>query len=252
MEKLLKNKFTVFVYKTFLHCVNYFTYLNDRKKFVASEQKTKKRFEIKDEIKCLDDKTSQTPFDRHYIYHTAWAARVVKEIAPGVHHDISSLLYFSTIISAFVPVKFYDYRPASLNLSNLSSHKGDLNALPFDSNSLQSISCMHTIEHIGLGRYGDNIDYDGDLKAITELRRVVAPNGHLLFVTPVGKPKIQYNAHRVYSYEQIIAYFPEFRLKEFSLIPDTEEQGGLILNANPSIVVAQNYACGCFWFIKKS
>jgi SAM-dependent methyltransferase len=122
--------------------------------------------------------------------------------------------------------------------------------LPFNTASVLSISCMHTIEHIGLGRYGDAIDYDGDLKAISELRRVVAPNGHLLFVTPVGKPKIQYNAHRVYGYHQIVSYFPEFTLKEFSLIPDTEEQGGLIINASAEMVNEQNYACGCFWFVK--
>lgn len=251
MEKLYKNKLTRFIYSSLMLAVNNFTYIKDKRKFIESEHTSKKRFDIKDEIKCLNDKTSQTPFDRHYIYHTAWAARVVKTIAPVVHHDVSSLLYFSTILSAFIPVKFYDYRPAQLNLDNLSSHKADLNKLPFDTDSVQSLSCMHTIEHVGLGRYGDVIDYDGDLKAIQELKRVVAPGGHLLFVTPVGQPKIQYNAHRVYSFSQITAYFSGFRLKEFSLIPDAEEQGGLILNADPALVELQEYACGCFWFIKE-
>lgn len=218
---------------------------------MASQSATTKRFEIKDEILCLDDKTAETPFDRHYIYHTAWAARIVKQINPDVHYDISSLLYFSTILSSFVPVKFYDYRPAKLNLDNLTTHKGDLNALPFENESIYSISCMHTIEHIGLGRYGDNIDYDGDLKAINELKRVVKKGGNLLFVTPVGEPKIQYNAHRVYSYKQILSYFNGFDLKEFSLIPDNEEQGGIISDAKPEMTDAQNYGCGCFWFIKK-
>jgi hypothetical protein len=45
-------------------------------------------------------------------------------------------------------------------------------------------------------------------------------------VTPVGKPKIIFNGHRVYSYEQIIQAFDEMKLVEFSLIPDnTVEQG---------------------------
>ena len=106
---------------------------------------------------------------------------------------------------------------------------------------------MHTIEHIGLGRYGDEIDPQGDIKSINELKRVLKDGGDLLFVTPVGKAKIEFNAHRIYSFEQIIEYFSPFALKEFSLIPDI---GGLIQNADPSLVKEQSYGCGCFWFKK--
>ncbi len=197
------------------------------------------------------DKTIATNFDRHYIYHTAWAARKVQEISPQKHIDISSSLYFCGIVSAFIPVDFYDYRQADLDLNNLQSKQGNLHGLPFASNSIESISCMHTIEHVGLGRYGDPIDPDGDTKAIDELKRVVKKNGNLLFVTPVGKPKIEFNAHRVYSYEQITSYFDGFELKEFSLIPESEKDGGIIMNAHPKLVENQNYGCGCFWFIKK-
>ncbi len=41
-------------------------------------------------------------------------------------------------------------------------------------------------------------------KAISELKRILSKNGDLFFVTPVGKPRIEFNAHRVYSYEQIV------------------------------------------------
>lgn len=250
MKNLLKNSLTRSVYRNFKLAGNYFSYLKDKSDFITSESKTVKRFEIKDEIKCLEDKTNNTPFDRHYTYHTAWAARVVKEINPEVHYDISSLLYFSTLLSAFVPTRFFDYRPAQLNLSNFTSEKADLNSLPFESGSIHSLSCMHTIEHIGLGRYGDQIDYDGDLKAIEELKRVVAPGGNLIFVTPVGQPKIQYNAHRVYSYAQIKSYFIGFTVKEFSLVPDNQEQGGIIKNATQEMSDKQHYGCGCFWLVK--
>ena len=210
-----------------------------------------KRFSIhvSDVYPCLTDKIRYTPFDQHYTYHPAWAARKLAKIAPEEHVDISSILSFGTIVSAFIPVRFYDYRPANVRLSNLTSRAADLNNLPFEDGSLQSLSCMHTIEHIGLGRYGDEIDPKGDLKAISELKRVLKEDGHLLFVTPVGKPRIEYNAHRIYSYEQIINYFSPLTLQEFSLIPDA---GGLIENAEPAIVKEQQYACGCFWFKKIS
>lgn len=227
--------------------------LPDFFKFKAKDINPRFRLSLKDFFPQIKDKTITTGFDRHYVYHTSWAARVVKEINPAFHVDISSSLFFSGIVSAFVPVHFYDYRPADLRLDNFETHKGDLHNLPFENNSVNSLSCLHTIEHVGLGRYGDPIDPEGDIKAINELKRVLAPGGSLLIVTPVGKPIIEYNAHRIYSYEQIISYFVDdsIELKEFTFIPEFESEGGIVRNANPALVKDSKYACGCFWFVKK-
>lgn len=206
----------------------------------------------KDRYPCLNDNTGTTGFDRHYVFHLAWAARVLRDTQPEAHVDISSSLYFCSIVSAFLPVKFYDYRPAALGLSNLTSESSDLLDLKFENDSIQSLSCMHVVEHVGLGRYGDQIDPDGDLKAMRELTRVLAPGGSLLFVVPIGQPKIQFNAHRIYSYEQIVTAFSGLELKEFALIPDNPQDGGLIYGATREQADQQRYGCGCFWFVKGS
>ena len=226
----------------------FFSYLAELSRF---RNKNDKRFSVKtrDIYPCLKDKITKTPFDHHYTYHPAWAARILAKTKPEYHVDISSILSFSTIVSAFVPIKFYDYRPADLKLNNLESGFADLKKLSFADNSIPSLSCMHTIEHIGLGRYGDEIDPQGDLKSINELKRVLKSGGDLLFVTPVGKSRIEFNAHRIYSYEQVIDFFSPLSLKEFALIPDS---GGIILNADPALVKEQNYGCGCFWFKKSN
>jgi predicted SAM-dependent methyltransferase len=152
-------------------------------------------------------------------------------------------------ISAFIPVKFYDYRPAKLNLSSLQCNFADIVKLPFDDNSIESLSCMHVVEHIGLERYGDPFDPQGDLKAIRELQRVSKPGGSLLFVVPIGgKMRIQYNAHRIYTYESILEYFISLRLVSFALITDDSQ---FIENATSEICARQNWGCGCFWFIKE-
>ncbi len=222
----------------------------------AEKGKSESRFELtwNDRYPCLHDNTDNTNFDRHYVYHPAWAARIIGRTKPDTHIDISSTLHFCSIISAFIPVKFYDYRPAHLNLSCLETNKADLVKLQFESNSIVSLSCMHTVEHIGLGRYGDPIDYDGDLKAMAELARVLAVGGHLLFVVPVGnKPRIQFNAHRIYTKEQIVSQFSEFGLdlKEFTLIPENEADGGLVTDPSVELLSRQSYACGCFLFTKE-
>ena len=218
-------------------------------KQLSAQYPPRLRIKWTDRYPWLYDKTALTPFNNHYVYHPAWAARILSATQPPYHVDISSILSFCTIVSAFIPVRFYDYRPANLKLGNLSAEHADLTQLPFDDNSISSLSCMHTVEHIGLGRYGDPLDPEGDLKAIAELKRVTSTGGNLLFATPVGKPRVQFNAHRVYSYRQIIGYFEGFRLEGFALIPDSAEKG-IVYNAPEAMADAQRYGCGCFHFVK--
>jgi SAM-dependent methyltransferase len=201
-------------------------------------------------LPCRNDLLTETPLDPHYTYHPAWAARVLARTRPERHVDISSILCFGTIISAFMPVDFYDFRPAPVTLDNFSSSSIDLTRLTFPDNSIASLSSMHVIEHIGLGRYGDPLDADGDLKAIRELCRVLAPGGNLIVAVPVGRARIQYNAHRIYDDAEFRGYFTGLELMEFALIPDGSVPAGLIYNASCDLVNAQEYGCGCYWFRK--
>lgn len=247
-----KNPFVILLYKAILSLLKYPKFFIDFKKF--QELGAKDRFSVNwtDRYPCFDEGTKFTEFDRHYIYHTAWAARILAKIKPLEHVDISSFLYFSTIVSAFIPVHFYDYRPAEIKLPNLQMGRTDLLKLPFANDSISSISCMHVIEHIGLGRYGEPLDPDGDLKAISELKRVLAKGGNLLFVVPIGKPRIMFNAHKIYSYAQILSYFQGLNLVEFTLISghSNNNKEGLILNPSSNLIEQEEYACGCFWFGK--
>lgn len=191
----------------------------------------------------LWEATESTSFDAHYLYHTAWAVRMVTRRAPAKHIDISSTLYFCATLSATVPVEFYDYRPVPLNLDGLTCGRADLTRLFFPDQSIDSLSCMHTIEHVGLGRYGDPIDSEGDLKAARELSRVVKKGGHLLMVVPVGHPRIVYNAHRIYGYRQILEMFPDFEVEETALIRDDRS---FTTEPAPEEFDRQFYGCGCF------
>jgi len=244
---------SVFIYMNFRRLMALSWFISDYFKLKRS-LKSDNRFSLSlSNLKpILIDKTNTTQFEPHYVYHPAWAARIVARTNPEKHIDISSMLQFSTIVSAFVPVEFYDYRPAHLKLSGYKSEHGDLTNLHFATNSVKSLSCMHTLEHIGLGRYGDPIDPQGDMKAASELARVLAPGGSFIFVTPVGKPKIEFNAHRIYSYEQVLDLFPTLKIIEFSLVPDDFREKGFIENADPSLVKDQDWGCGCFHFSKNS
>jgi hypothetical protein len=211
-------------------------YIDQATKFMQHES----RFQLS-AFPCLDDDAGHG-YDQHYIYHVAWAIRKIKEINPKHHIDIGSSLHLSTCAAALVPTTFLDFRKPDIDVPNLSVGQFDLTDWTFMQSD--SVSCCHVVEHIGLGRYGDKLDNEGDLKAIANLRRMATK--HLLFVVPVGKPVVAFNAHRVYSPVYINSLFPEYDC-EFYLIPNN--------GVNPHIAKIVEldipYGCGCFHFTKK-
>lgn len=196
---------------------------------------------------CLDDATRTTGIDAHYVYHTAWAARRLLANPVAEHVDIGSDHRFTTIASAFQPMRFLDYRPCEVRLPGLSCGPANLLALEIPDASLDSLSCMHVVEHIGLGRYGDPIDAAGADTAMAALERVLAPGGLLYFVVPVGEPCVVFNAHRVFRASDVVRRFGTLELLEFSLVGD---DGRFVEHVAVTAADGQRYACGCFLFRK--
>ena len=82
----------------------------------------------------------------------------------------------------------------------------------------QSLSCLHVIEHIGLGRYGDPLDPLGPERAGREIVRVLRANGRAYISTPVGRPRVQFNGQRVFAIQEVLEIFRGLTLVEFSLV----------------------------------
>ena len=60
-----------------------------------------------------------------------------------------------------------------------------------------------------------------------------------------------FNAHRIYSYDQIINYFSSFNLKEFALIPDNKKDGDIVIEPSEILLKKQKFGVGCYWFKKQ-
>ncbi len=82
------------------------------------------------------------------------------------HLDIGSEIKWVGLLSTITRVTFIDSRPFKSDLDNLSIRKRDILSLPYENDSIKSLSCLHVAEHIGLGRYGDNLDPDGTKKPV--------------------------------------------------------------------------------------
>ncbi len=196
---------------------------------------------------CINDNIPLTPFDAHYFYQGTWAFKKIKDSGVNEHVDVGSEVRWVGLLSTITKVAFIDIRPFQTELKDLIVKKGNILKLPFEDNLIGSLSCLHVAEHVGLGRYGDELDPNGTKKACKELSRVLAINGNLYFSVPVGRQKTYFNAHRVHSPRIIIEYFKDLKLVELSGVTDS---GKFIENVNINILENSRYACGLFWFRK--
>ena len=174
-----------------------------------------KNFEEVEYFPCLFDNLNYTPLEPTYFFQDSWAAKKIFEIKPIHHYDVGSSAKTIGILSQFVPITMIDIRPIELELENLYFKEGSILELPFKDNSLETISSLCVVEHIGLGRYGDPLDPYGSEKAIKELKRVLKIGGIILFSVPVdSENKIYFNAHRAFTRDYVLELFDGFSLLE--------------------------------------
>jgi len=198
---------------------------------------------------CLFDRTAKTSIEGHYFYQHIWAMEKILARRPSLHVDIGSNVDFVGLLSTITKVHFVDIRPMQVNnLPNLEIKYGSILDLPYEDDSLESISCLHVAEHIGLGRYGDPLDPRGTEKAAVELTRCLAVGGYLYFSVPVGRPRLCFNAHRIHSPSLILEYFADLELVEFF---GTDDHNNFLRNTDIKPFETADYACGMYLFTKK-
>lgn len=80
-----------------------------------------------------------------------------------------------------------DQRSYPVRHPNFEFVRCDVCQLTFPESFFDAVVCLSTIEHVGLGFYGDTRQDRGDLAAVRELRRVLKPGGKLILTTPFGR-----------------------------------------------------------------
>ncbi|RAP32289.1 hypothetical protein DID76_00735 [Candidatus Marinamargulisbacteria bacterium SCGC AG-414-C22] len=196
-----------------------------------------------------DNKASAGSVKSHYFFQDIWAAKKIFKVNPLRHIDIGSRVDgFVSHCLIFRKMEVIDIRPIKSDVDNLIFIQDDATKLSqFKDNELESISCLHAAEHFGLGRYGDQIDPDAYIELIKNIQRILKPNGKCYFSVPVGKQRVEFNAHRVFNAQYILSLFDQCDLKSSSFIDDQ-------FNFTENITVPDSnqfyYECGCFEFVK--
>jgi SAM-dependent methyltransferase len=117
-----------------------------------------------------------------------------------------------------------------------------------------SISCLHAIEHFGLGRYGDSIDPNGHIKAFNNILRMLKPGGTLYISFPIANEnEVHFNAHRAFHPKDIFTWIgtsTSLKLTRFDYVND---DGDLVQNASiDNSNLHLKHGCGIYTFCKIS
>lgn len=202
---------------------------------------------------CLADRAAPAgELDKHYFLQDLHAARLVLARRPARHIDVGSRVDgFVAHLAVFMNVEALDVRPLVSPDPAITFRQADLTADDFDAGRLgggpsPSVSCLHAIEHFGLGRYGDPVRADGHIVALNNLARLTAPGGHLLLSTVIGRQRVHFDAHRVFALSRLLALVePLFSLARLDYIDD---RGRLHQHADPADpAAAHSFGChyGC-------
>lgn len=192
----------------------------------------------------------------HYFHQDLHVARRIFENQPVRHVDIGSRTDgFVAHVAAFREIELMDIRDIKSKVENIKFRRADLMQLPADMvDYCDSISSLHAMEHFGLGRYGDPIDYFGYIKGIQNVTKILKKSGTFYFAVPIGPQRIEFNAERIFSIGYLLDLLSEsFEVIHFSYIDDKgdfhkhvsmEEQS---IDNNMGCV----YGCGIFELVKK-
>ena len=116
----------------------------------------------------------------------------------------------------------FDGHPVSIDYQTIIAEDSRIKVLPIDEyndggHQFDVAFSISTFEHSGLGRYGDPLDPDGDIKAIQHLRKMIKPGGLLFLAVPlsIDKDILCWNTHRVYGKHRIKKLLSEWKVVDF-------------------------------------
>lgn len=191
----------------------------------------------------------------HYFHQDLLVASFIYKSNPARHIDIgSSIEGFVAHVASFRKIEVMDVRPLkSTGHENIVFFQADLmdqnNACQ---NITDSISCLHAIEHFGLGRYGDPIDPNGHKKGFNNMLRMLEHNGTLYISFPIGKVNaVHFNAHRVFHPKDIFTWPDPGNKLDLIRFDYVDDEGSLHQDVNLELEdLDVVYGCGIYTFKK--
>jgi hypothetical protein len=190
----------------------------------------------------------------HYFHQDLLVANFINQAKPIRHIDIGSRVDgFVAHVASFREIEVLDIRPMEQSIhQNIKFNQMDLMSNQSSPNITDSLSCLHAIEHFGLGRYGDPINPNGHLIGFNNMVNLVRPKGRFYISFPVNssETKTYFNAHRVFHFKEILSWQGSkyLSLIRFDLVDD---HGDLHTDLNiDEVNMKFEYGCAIYTFNK--
>lgn len=238
---------------------NFFNAFRGLPKFIANLYFFKKTYAGKlTLLPCLHDWYSEAgTIHNEYFVQDLFVARMIFMANPEKHVDIGSRLDgFVAHVASFRELEVFDIRPLTAKISGISFKQADLMSPDFGySEYCDSLSCLHAIEHFGLGRYGDPINPLGYERGLANMALLLKPGGFLYLATPIGVEKVEFNANRIFDPRTINACAEKNDLELSRLC--TISQNGVVTDVKGDLdslfsLSLECYNLGIFVFVKKT
>jgi hypothetical protein len=171
---------------------------------------------------CFHDRRKHSGSSRgDYFHQDLYVARKIFKRNPDRHIDVGSRVDgFVAHVASFREIEVIDIRP-NRSIPGIAFRQLDVMRSQWDYVEVcDSISCLHALEHFGLGRYGDPLDTDGHMKGLANIIRMLKPQGILYLSVPIGRDEVIFNSHRVLSVETVLELAREMRLIEMAWVDE--------------------------------
>lgn len=208
-------------------------------------------------LPCLHDWYEEGGSTKNeYFLQDLYVAQQIHMVNPEKHVDVGSRIDgFVAHVASYREIEVFDIRQVTSSILRVIFRQADLmNPSNIFVDYCDSLSCLHALEHFGLGRYGDPLNALGYVAGFENIAKILKKNGLLYLSVPVGIERVEFNANRVFDPETIVklAMLNDLSLKSFSFVGTTRT---LTESRNPEVDMSQlstqNYALGIFTFIKE-
>lgn len=215
----------------------------------------RKNFDIQQKYlwPVISDKYADAGTIENYFWQDLWAAKLIGKSGAREHFDIGSRIdgFISHLLAMGIAVTMIDVRDFPQQVEGLRTIIDDATTLrQVSDESIESLSALCSLEHFGLGRYGDTVDPEGCFRCFANIQKKLKKGGDLYISVPVGKERVEFNAHRIFYPATVIDSFTDMELVEFSCATETKIEHNVDIHKYDDDMHNGNHRFGLFHFRK--
>lgn len=226
---------------------------SDAEKYMKLNKRSKFAIQEKYMWPIITDKYAPAGMMGNYFWQDLWAAKLIVKSGIKKHFDIGSRIdgFIAHLLSAGIDVTMIDIRKFPGEIEHLHTIMDDATNLhQIGDESIESMSALCSLEHFGLGRYGDIVDPEACFRCFDNIQKKLKKGGRLYISLPIGSDRVEFNAHRVFYVDTVLKCFNKLHLEEFSCTAQGKIEYNVDIHKYDNDLHNGDWRYGMFAFVK--